>query len=328
MFSRIALDLLRYAQTRPVCIDVGSAGGFHPRLAAIESEVDIIGFDADPEECARLNAAAKPGSRHINYAIGRENEKVTLELHKKAKTSSLYKTDRDRVSHYYDAERFMPVGEISFTTRSLDSVAASERIGRIDYLKVDVEGHELAVLEGCAQPFLFAEIEVYFHPFRQGACSFDAIMKHMRERGFMLIDLRRNFWSPRRTREVRNYGSKGVLMHGDALFCVDPFLKENHSLLSARDARARLFALMSLYGYTAESLMFIDALRKAELMPADEAAAFENIIVKGSPHRKYPARLGRVMLLLEKFFKMPVAIRSGLSLSTYFQADGDLGNSD
>ena len=122
------------------------------------------------------------GERHINAAIGRENEKVVLELHKKRKTSSCYATDMDRVRQFQDAERFTPEGEIEFTTRTLDSVCAAENIARIDYLKVDVEGHELAVLEGCAKTFLLAEIEISFHPFRKELCLFDQIMRHMRER--------------------------------------------------------------------------------------------------------------------------------------------------
>jgi FkbM family methyltransferase len=328
MFVSIAKELFKYAHTRPVCIDVGSAGGFHPRLEAIRSDVDIIGFEADPDECTRLNAVANHGERHINAAIGRENEKIILELHNKRKTSSCYKTDMNRVYHFYDAERYAPDGEISFTTRSLDAICDSEGINRIDYIKVDVEGHELAVLEGCTRTFLLAEIEVYFHPFRKGSCFFDQIMKHMRERGFMLIDLRRNFWSPNRARETRNYSAKGILMHGDALFCLDPFLETNHSALSTLDARAGYLALLSLYGYTAEALMFIDILKDVKLMPPDEAEAFRMIIIKNSVHRKFKVRLGRLMLFVEKWIQLPVSVRSGLFLNEYYQGDGELGNPD
>ncbi|MBF0504263.1 MAG: FkbM family methyltransferase [Candidatus Omnitrophica bacterium] len=328
MYVAIAKELLKSVHARPVCVDVGSAGGFHQRLEAVRSEVDIIGFDADPDECARLNAAAKQGERHINAAIGRENEKITLELHKKRKTSSCYKTNMDRVSYFYDAERFTPEGEISFTTHSLDAICASEGIKRIDYIKVDVEGHELAVLEGCAKVFLFAELEVYFHPFREGACSFDQIMSHMRQRGYILMDLRRNYWSPKSTDAIRNYSVKGMLMFGDALFCLDPFLKVNQSAWSTAEARAGYLALLSLYGYTAEALMFIDVLKGNGSMPTDEAEIFKGIIMRGSVRRKCKARLGRIMLLMEKWMQFPIAVRSGLSLSAHCQGDGELGNLD
>ena len=328
MYADIAIKLLRNANARPVCVDVGSAGGFHPRMGAIRSVVDIIGFDADTDECARLNSAGRKGERHINAAIGRENERIVLELHNKRKTSSCYKTDMDRVSCFHDVERFKPEGEISFTTHSLDVVCASEGINRIDYIKIDVEGHELAVLEGCAKAFLLAEIEVYFHPFRKGACSFDQIMLHMRERGYILMDLRRAFWSPNSTGAVRNYGAKGILMFGDALFCLDPFLAANHYALNTKEDRARYLALLSLYGYTAEALMFIEVFKDKGLMPTDEAEIFKGIIIRGSVRHKLKVRFGRIMLFVEKWIQLPIAVRSGLFLSEDYQGDGELGNPD
>lgn len=326
MYISIAKNLLRSASTRPVCIDVGSAGGFSPRLAAIRSDVDIIGFDADQDECARLNAANGHSERHINAAIGRENEKVVLELHKKRKTSSCYRTDMDRVSYFHDSGRFTPDGEISFTTDSLDAVCNRENIPRVDYIKVDVEGHELAVLEGLTKTFLLAEIEIYFHPFRKDACFFDQIMLHMREKGFILLDLRRTYWSPNRVSEIRNYGSKGFLMFGDALFVLDPFLETNYPILSTMDARARYLSLLSLYGYTAEALMVIDVLKDKKIMPLNEAVTFENIIKEGSVHSKFKLRLGRLMLFMERWINLPVSVRSGLFMSEHYQGDGELGN--
>jgi len=185
----------------------------------------------------------------------------------------------------------------------------------------------LAVLEGYSRSFLLAEVEVYFHPFRKGATSFDEIMNHMRRRGYALIDLRRNFWSPNRTDELRNYGAKGFLMHGDALFCLDPFLKENHSIFNNSGAISRYLALLCLYGYTVEALMCIDLFRNEGLMPGNDAAIIEKIILKYK-HRKFGLRLGRVLLFFDKRFAMPVAVKSGLFMSRFYQADGDLGNSD
>ena len=327
IYTIVAKEILRTARTKPVCIDVGSAGGFHHRLEAVRSEIEIIGFDADPGECEKLNARVAEGERHINAAIGRDNEKITLELHKKRKTSSCYKTDTGRIRYFADAARLDPDGEISFTTRSLDSVCASEHISRIDYIKVDVEGHELAVLEGCGKQYLMAEVEVGYHPFRQGACSFDQIMKHMRERGYILLDLRRTYWSPSCAGLLRNYGAKGFLIFGDALFCLDPFLESNHAALASVDARARYLALLCLYGYTAETLMVIDLLQDKRVMPSREADKLKTIIM-GSAARKVKLRLGRLLLMLERWFQFPVAVRSGFFLGEHAQGDGELGNQD
>jgi len=317
MQSSISIALLEDADTRLKCIDVGSAGGFHPRIESVRSHADIIGIDADPEECARLNEAAKNGERYINAAVGREGETVELELHRKRKTSSCYKTDMERVCYFYDADRFTEEGTLSFKTRSLDSICQYGGIEGIDYLKIDVEGLELALL---------AEIEVSFHPFRKDMPLFDEIMKHMRDRGFFLLDLRRTFWSPMRQKDLKNYAAKGVLMFGDALFVLDPFLEANHALLSTPVARARYLSLLCLYGYTAEALMVIDMLSNGKVMPVNEAKKLEEIIKNGGTRHKWKAPVGRMLLFLEKWVQFPVAVRSGLFVNSCYQGDGDLGN--
>ena len=38
-----------------------------------------------------------------------------------------------------------------------------------------------------------------------------------------MLDLRRTYWTPSRAAALRNYGTKGILVLGDALFCLDPF---------------------------------------------------------------------------------------------------------
>ena len=266
MYVSAARALLETANSRVICLDIGSAGGFHPRLEAIRGCADLFGAEADPDECERLNACARPGERHINIAVGRDGERVTLELHRKRKTSSCYPTDPDRVRCFAEVDRLTPEGQVTFITRSLDAVCEAEGIARIDYLKVDVEGHELAVLEGYSGPLLVAEIEVNFYPFRIGVPTFDIVMRYMRERGFTLMDLRRTFWSPLSARKIRNYGAKGVLIHGDALFVLDPFLPSNYPALKTREARNRYLALLCLYGYAAEALAVLDVFKVAGLV--------------------------------------------------------------
>ncbi|MCX5829726.1 MAG: FkbM family methyltransferase [Deltaproteobacteria bacterium] len=326
MYAETALTLLKEDNTRPVCVDVGSAGGVTHRLNAIRSQIRVISIEADPEECVRMNASARDGERHINAAVGRENENVVLELHKKRRTSSCFETDLTKVSHFFDAERYSKEGEAPFMTRSLDSICSSEKIDRIDYLKIDVEGLELAVLQGYTGSLLFAEIEVNFYPFRRNIPLFDEIMGHMRTRGFFLLDLRRNFWSPLRMHDLRNYGTKGMLIFGDALFALDPFLEENHIIFAEHDSRISYLALLCLYGYPAEALMFIDVLSEAGLIGAEEARRLDGIIKKESSRRRWFLRIHRLLFLVERWFQLPIAVRSGLSLTKYFQQDGELGN--
>lgn len=329
MFVEAARTLLKNADTRLLCVDVGSAGGFHARLEAIRAHADILGFDADPDECARLNSEAKAGERHINAAIGRDGENLVVELHKKRKTSSCYETATERVRHFHDPDRFSKDGEVSFTTRSLDSVCAQEKLGPIDYLKVDVEGHELAVLEGYSGPLLAAEIEVCFHPFRRKIPLVDQVMQHMRQRGFLLVDLRRTYWRATETRGSACGAAKGLLMHGDALFMLDPFLDATGAILDSPARRAKYLALLCLYGYGSEALMTIDVLTESNIMPADEAEAAARTISEDCARHKPLIQIHRGRRLLsipEKWVQLPVAVGAGLFTGRHYWADGELGN--
>lgn len=328
MYSSTALALLERAAAELVCVDAGSAGGVHARMQAVRARAQLIGLDADPEECARLSAAAGRSERHIHAAVGRQGEQVVLELHKKRQTSSSFETDMRRVSCFLDPGRFGADGQLRMTTRSLDDICAAERITRIDFLKVDVEGMELAVLAGFSGPLLAAEVEVTFHPFRQNVPLFDQIMKHMRERRFVLLGLRRTFWTPTRVTAVRNHRGKGFLMVGDALFLVDSFLERNHSIRGTLDARARYLAVMCLYGYAPEALIVVDASTASGVMPKDESGETARVIERHSS-KPLPAGprlpLRRALAFVERWVKLPIAVRS-LAVTQFYQGDGPLGN--
>jgi FkbM family methyltransferase len=324
-----AATILEDAGASLVCVDAGSAGGFHPRFLAVGSRVQLIGFEPDPAECARLQANATAGQRYLNSALGRADQDVVLHLHRKRNTSSVYATDTARVGHFDNAARLDVESTVPLRTRSLDDVARSEGLPSIDYLKVDVEGHELAILQGYSGPMLMAEIEVTFHPFRKDVPLFDEVMRHMRSRGLFLLDLRRMYWSPTRRRDVRNHPAKGMLMFGDALFALDPYLEGNRRLLSTPAERAKYLALFCVYGYPAEALMCLDVLKATTSMEEPEFEQRRSAIIRTSRSRKWARpRLARLLLWLESWCSLPVAISEGLLLNDDAQTDGELGNWD
>jgi FkbM family methyltransferase len=324
--TEAARQILKASGTRLCVVDVGSAGGFQERILSILDYVDLIGIDADPDECARLNAAARPGERHVNAALGPAGKTVVLELHKKRQTSSCFATDLGRINHFYDADRFARDGEIEYRATGLDEICAAESIPRIDHLKIDVEGLELEVLKGYSGTPISVETEVSFHPFRRGIPLFDEVMTYMIGRGYFLADLRRTFWSAKSRAEFPAHEGKGLLIHGDALFVIDPFLDSNRHLFESPEQRARFCAVLCLYGYAPEALMMTRELASRGLSTDAEARKTAQIITDASS-AKQKTRLPRTLLLLaERLFRSPIAVRRGLRLGEAHQADGDLGN--
>jgi FkbM family methyltransferase len=290
MYTRAAREILVAAETRLVCADVGSAGGFHPRLEALEDRIHLLGFDADPAECERLNLSAAPGRRHINAAVGREGERCIVSLHKKRKTSSIYETDQERIRYFDDPERLATEATLAFTTRSLDSICRDEKIERIDALKADVEGHELAVLQGYSGPFMLAEVETTIFPFRKQVPLLDEIMSHMKSKGFVMIDLRRTFWNPTASRDI-DESSRGILIYGDALFVRDPFNPSTLELMADRAAVARYLALLCVYGYGGIALMALSQFREKQKVTAADGSRFEDLL---RTHCRHSLKMGQI----------------------------------
>lgn len=330
LFAAIAIALLEHSNERLVCVDVGSAGGINDRFTSILPQADIIGFEADPDECEHLNLTETYGVRHINAAIGRANERVTLELHNKRQTSSLYRADMSRLQHFHDWQRFAKQGEIQFTTRSLDMVCASEGLNRIDCIKVDSEGHELAIVEGYSGTILAAELEVQFHPILGDVSLFDDVMSHMRKRGFLLVDLRRNYSNPTRAIDTGTVGDKGFIIQGDSLFVLDPFLEQTHSVLQTPSDRARYMAILCLYGYPAMALMVTDVFQDIKLISTEEADSYRQLIMGFFRKNRLKVKLNilRLLYIVEKLVRLPVAMRGGLHVDDFACGDGPLGNWD
>jgi hypothetical protein len=71
------------------------------------------------------------------------------------------------------------------------------------FLKVDVQGYELFVLQGALQALRqvrVVELELSFAPLYQGAPVFDEMMKYMEEHGFALVSLNHVFSDPKSDR--------------------------------------------------------------------------------------------------------------------------------
>lgn len=192
---------------------------------------------------------------------------------------------------------------------------------------MDVEGHELAVLQGYQGPLMMAEIGTSFFPFRKGVPLFDEIMNHMKSKEFLLLDLRRSFWSPGVYQEIGDGHSKGILIVGDALFIRDPFQKSSLELLKDRPAQCRYLAPLCAYGYAPEALMTVEILSSHGLLSDKGKLAIRHVLGKecGRPRHRF-GRLAKVMLFLENWVRFPVSVRSGLFLSGFAQGDREVGN--
>jgi FkbM family methyltransferase len=155
-----------------VCIDVGAAAGLYTavlsRLAGPDGQVHSI----EPLPFAHLlwagllNTRQAPNVRHHSLALSAQSgdEPMSVPVGRFGLVTGRSFLARQAGGPDSNAE-FATQITVSVPVRTLDKLCAREEIGRLDFIKVDVEGAELQVLEGgkgvidAHRPVLLVEIE-------------------------------------------------------------------------------------------------------------------------------------------------------------------------
>lgn len=124
-------------QTR-VAIDVGSSYGFTiPVVAEKFDQVHAFEIDREVRWCLGENVKEYSNVRVHNCGISDANENVVFNAYKNSGHTSV-----NTVEHRKDR-----IGKKSSYVRTIDSFGFTD----VDYIKIDVEGLELAVLHGAAE---------------------------------------------------------------------------------------------------------------------------------------------------------------------------------
>lgn len=122
-----------------VVFDVGANRGQYARMA-LRARPDLILFCFEPSVAAFGDLEKVPGIKAHNFGFSDEETVVPLYADSGGSfLSSVYPRRVPEIS-------FREIEQVSL--RRLDDFCAEVGINRIDLLKLDVEGHELAVLRG------------------------------------------------------------------------------------------------------------------------------------------------------------------------------------
>jgi FkbM family methyltransferase len=184
--------VLPFARLLPVpprlkIVDVGAAAS--PSGTAYASLLssfpcDVVGFEPIEAECAKLNALALPGHRYLPYAIADGTRRTFYEC-QSSECSSLFEPDTALAEKFQSLdEPLRVVGSRELDTKRLDDLP--DTVGA-DFLKLDVQGAELLVLEGAVARLahiLVVHVEVEFLPLYKRQPLFADIDARLRAHGF------------------------------------------------------------------------------------------------------------------------------------------------
>ena len=185
----------------------------------------MISFEPDKEEFERLEKASSENVIYFNSALYNMKSRIPLYLTQSRGCSSIFRPNREFLDQFPDSNRFDIVQCVEVDTDTLDNQLDIYEIDDIDFIKIDVQGCELAVLEGAVDTLnnrhVFGlEVEVEFAPMYEKQPLFSDIDKFLTNLGFELFDLRPYYW--KRTAGKDYGGSKGQLIFADALYLRSP----------------------------------------------------------------------------------------------------------
>lgn len=161
-----------------IVLDVGAnEGEFTDLVVGVSEKLRVLSFEPHPQTYQRLQRrfANNPRVQLLNCAVGRELGKISLFDRSSSDGSVFASVFRDAIEDLHHEDR---ANEHTVELISLDSLDIEGNIGLI---KIDVEGFEMAVLQGTQnlirnkQPkFLiieFNEMNVASHTFLKDMCA-------------------------------------------------------------------------------------------------------------------------------------------------------------
>ena len=172
-----ALNILRNnigVRNEPVLFDVGAnIGNYTALLMTVFPNAQIHSFEpakktfANLQKNTRERIAQYAGKVQLNnFGLSDSAAEATLHYdHENSGLASLY----DRQLDYYGID-YSKSETVSLST--LDDYCAANDIDRIDFLKMDVEGHELNVLKGAER--MLAESRIDNIQMEFGGCNIDS----------------------------------------------------------------------------------------------------------------------------------------------------------
>jgi FkbM family methyltransferase len=225
----------RLKETPISFFDVGARGGFDPDLLPVAFGVDATGFEPNSLEFERLQGnqcGPWKTKTFLPHAIGEANAVRTLHIPADPQGASLLAPIDNLPERFSKNQFFRIIDTEQVETVTLDHVLEKYAMPLPEYLKIDIEGLELAVLKSspkCVTGLLAIKIEIAFAELRSSQPLAWEIEAFMQDNGFMLMDFTGpSHWrnhghviAPHMSDEVIPF-SRGQLIHGDYLFFRNP----------------------------------------------------------------------------------------------------------
>jgi FkbM family methyltransferase len=154
------LDLVNavFQNQKITIFDVGANKGQYQEMLLAQIKLPdfrIFSFEPSPYTFSLLEKNIKPNVHNVNLGLGSKEE--TLTLHRTGPGSPLSSLYKKTNIDYYKVD-MSDSEQVRITT--LDAFCHDQKIEHIHFLKMDVEGHEVAVLNGASHYLSGEKIDI------------------------------------------------------------------------------------------------------------------------------------------------------------------------
>lgn len=148
-----------------IVFDVGANQGEYSMRISQINNVDVYAFEPHPRTFMRLreNTRSLPSIKCFNSAVSDTVGEIELFDYENADGSAHASLNAEIFSTVHRSKVTSHIVDVT----TIDTVVRESRLNRIDFLKIDVEGHELDVLKGASQILQEKNISIIQFEFTQ-----------------------------------------------------------------------------------------------------------------------------------------------------------------
>ena len=276
-------------QSHPLTlVDVGASGGISPLWRSHRRYLRVIGFEPDIRAYKILKKQQNRSMHFFNIGLHRQRGDFSFYSTRSQECSSFFLPNHPLLGRFHNPERLDIVKEKKIECRSLDEILAEADLTDVDFIKMDTQGSELAILEGAekilADSVFGLEIEVAFAEIYKGQPLFADVDQFVRLKGFDLIDLCTTSW--KHSIDMSLGFAKGRVMWADTLYLRGP--QKMREILKNMDDRLALSKLMralsvcQLYGFFDYAIELLD-IAASDLIDREDISNLKDHIRSQTP---------------------------------------------
>ena len=170
-------ELARIVGLEPVIFDVGANEGRYAKMIyEVFPSSKLYSFEPHPKSFNRLKNTDVSGN-FFQIAVGADDKQCTLyERVDHPDGSEMASVHEKVITEFHGVDSI----KIDVQMKTIDTIMQEQNIDCVDFLKIDVEGHELAVIQGAKNAISNGNIKVIQYEFNHPNIESKAFMRDFR----------------------------------------------------------------------------------------------------------------------------------------------------